>query len=102
MGTMRTLQLCITAPSPFLLPPPQYDPYVPGSDFVRGYPFSMREGKPTAVSHGGRQWAAWARADGSCKLAPMRACGRWLPRRSGHLATGVPAAANLRVDRHAE
>ena len=29
-----------------------YDPYVEGSDFVRGYPFSMREGKPTAVSHG--------------------------------------------------
>ena len=31
----------------------QYDPYAPGSDFVRGYPFSMREGKRTAVSHGG-------------------------------------------------
>lgn len=29
-----------------------YDPYAPGTDFVRGYPFSMREGKPTAVSHG--------------------------------------------------
>lgn len=29
-----------------------YDPYRPGADFVRGYPFSMREGKPTAVSHG--------------------------------------------------
>lgn len=29
-----------------------YDPYTPGTDFVRGYPFSMREGKPTAVSHG--------------------------------------------------
>lgn len=29
-----------------------YDPYVEGSDFVRGYPFGMREGKPTAVSHG--------------------------------------------------
>lgn len=29
-----------------------YDPYAPGSDFVRGYPFSMREGVPTAVSHG--------------------------------------------------
>ena len=23
-----------------------------GSDFVRGYPFGMREGRPTAVSHG--------------------------------------------------
>jgi reversibly glycosylated polypeptide/UDP-arabinopyranose mutase len=29
-----------------------YDPYVEGSDFVRGYPFSLREGAPTAVSHG--------------------------------------------------
>ena len=29
-----------------------YDPYAPGADFVRGYPFSMREGVPTAVSHG--------------------------------------------------
>lgn len=29
-----------------------YDPYREGADFVRGYPFSMREGVPTAVSHG--------------------------------------------------
>ncbi len=29
-----------------------YDPYRPGADFVRGYPFSMRDGKHTAVSHG--------------------------------------------------
>lgn len=29
-----------------------YDPYAPGADFVRGYPFSLREGVPTAVSHG--------------------------------------------------
>ena len=29
-----------------------YDPYVEGSDFVRGYPFSMRDGVPTAISHG--------------------------------------------------
>ncbi|CAM0882567.1 unnamed protein product [Alopecurus aequalis] len=29
-----------------------YDPYADGADFVRGYPFSLREGKPTAVSHG--------------------------------------------------
>ena len=29
-----------------------YDPYRDGSDFVRGYPFSLREGVPTAVSHG--------------------------------------------------
>jgi len=25
---------------------------VQGADFVRGYPFSLREGVPTAVSHG--------------------------------------------------
>lgn len=29
-----------------------YDPYRPGADFVRGYPFSLREGVPTALSHG--------------------------------------------------
>jgi reversibly glycosylated polypeptide/UDP-arabinopyranose mutase len=29
-----------------------YDPYREGADFVRGYPFSLREGAPTAVSHG--------------------------------------------------
>ncbi|KAK1291364.1 UDP-arabinopyranose mutase 1 [Acorus calamus] len=29
-----------------------YDPFCDGADFVRGYPFSMREGLPTAVSHG--------------------------------------------------
>uniref|UniRef100_A0A7I4EKE1 UDP-arabinopyranose mutase n=2 Tax=Physcomitrium patens TaxID=3218 RepID=A0A7I4EKE1_PHYPA len=29
-----------------------YDPYRAGADFVRGYPFSMREGVATAISHG--------------------------------------------------
>nr|GMC65997.1 UDP-arabinopyranose mutase 1 [Ipomoea batatas] len=29
-----------------------YEPYREGADFVRGYPFSLREGVPTAVSHG--------------------------------------------------
>lgn len=29
-----------------------YDPYREGTDFVRGYPFSLREGVRTAVSHG--------------------------------------------------
>ncbi|KAF8098804.1 hypothetical protein N665_0257s0018 [Sinapis alba] len=29
-----------------------YDPYGDGADFVRGYPFSMREGAITVVSHG--------------------------------------------------
>ena len=29
-----------------------YDPYRPCVDFVRGYPYSLRRGVPTAVSHG--------------------------------------------------
>lgn len=29
-----------------------YDPYVNGSDFVRGYPYSLRNGVRTVVSHG--------------------------------------------------
>ncbi|KAK1281524.1 UDP-arabinopyranose mutase 1 [Acorus calamus] len=29
-----------------------YDPYREGADFVRGYPFSMRNGVSTAISHG--------------------------------------------------
>lgn len=29
-----------------------YDPYREGADFVRGYPFSLRGGAPTAISHG--------------------------------------------------
>lgn len=29
-----------------------YDPYRPGADFVRGYPYSLRNGVPTAISHG--------------------------------------------------
>ncbi|CAF1701981.1 unnamed protein product [Brassica oleracea var. botrytis] len=29
-----------------------YDPFRDGTDFVRGYPFSLREGVTTAISHG--------------------------------------------------
>lgn len=29
-----------------------YDPYADGADFVRGYPYSLRSGVPTALSHG--------------------------------------------------
>lgn len=29
-----------------------YDPYREGADFVRGYPFSLREGATTVISHG--------------------------------------------------
>jgi reversibly glycosylated polypeptide/UDP-arabinopyranose mutase len=29
-----------------------YDPYATGADFVRGFPYSLRQGVPTAISHG--------------------------------------------------
>lgn len=29
-----------------------YDPFLPGSDFAHGYPYSMRSGVPTVISHG--------------------------------------------------
>ena len=35
-----------------------YDPYAAGADFVRGYPFSLREGCPTAISHGALHFVA--------------------------------------------
>jgi len=38
-----------------------YDPYRSGADFVRGYPFSLREGTGTAVSHG-----LWLNRPGVC------------------------------------
>jgi hypothetical protein len=38
-----------------------YDPYREGADFVRGYPFSLREGVPTAISHG-----LWLNIPGEC------------------------------------
>ena len=45
-----------------------YDPYTPGSDFVRGYPFSMREGAPTAVSHGNQPSIVTATLTADCSL----------------------------------
>lgn len=33
-------------------PSPHSTPHAQGADFVRGYPFTLREGVPTAVSHG--------------------------------------------------
>lgn len=29
-----------------------YDPYASDNDFVRGYPYSLRSGVPTVISHG--------------------------------------------------
>eukprot|EP00897_Mesotaenium_endlicherianum_P002712 jgi/Mesen1/2469/ME000158S01659 len=40
-----------TAATPFFFNT-LYDPYRESTDFVRGYPFSLREGTPTAISHG--------------------------------------------------
>ncbi|KAK6148059.1 hypothetical protein DH2020_018971 [Rehmannia glutinosa] len=45
------IQNLLTPSTPFFFNT-LYDPYRDGADFVRGYPFSMREGAPTAVSHG--------------------------------------------------
>lgn len=42
----------LTTPSTPLYFNTLYDPYRPGADFVRGYPFSLREGVKTVISHG--------------------------------------------------
>ncbi|GMH42999.1 hypothetical protein BSKO_10921 [Bryopsis sp. KO-2023] len=42
-----------------------YDPYRKGADFVRGYPFGLRNGVPTAVSHG--LWVNVANYDAALK-----------------------------------
>ncbi len=46
------IQNLLTPSTPFFFNT-LYDPFAEGADFVRGYPFSMREGAPTAISHGG-------------------------------------------------
>ena len=46
------IQNLLTPSTPFFFNT-LYDPFAQGADFVRGYPFSMREGAPTAISHGG-------------------------------------------------
>ncbi|GLT69241.1 hypothetical protein SLA2020_414070 [Shorea laevis] len=45
------IQNVLTPSTPFFFNT-LYDPFREGADFVRGYPFSMREGAPTAISHG--------------------------------------------------
>jgi reversibly glycosylated polypeptide / UDP-arabinopyranose mutase len=45
------IQNVLTPSTPFFFNT-LYDPYREGADFVRGYPFSLREGVPTAISHG--------------------------------------------------
>ncbi|CAF1036084.1 unnamed protein product [Adineta steineri] len=48
---LRHIQNLITNSTPYFFNT-LYDPYREGSDFVRGYPFSLRQGVPTAISHG--------------------------------------------------
>ncbi|CAF3657571.1 unnamed protein product [Adineta steineri] len=48
---LRHIQNLITNSTPYFFNT-LYDPYREGSDFVRGYPFSLRRGVPTAISHG--------------------------------------------------
>ncbi|KAK7831493.1 udp-arabinopyranose mutase 1 [Quercus suber] len=45
------IQNLLTPSTPFFFNT-LYDPYREGADFVRGYPFSLREGVSTAISHG--------------------------------------------------
>ncbi|CAF3350950.1 unnamed protein product [Rotaria sp. Silwood1] len=47
----RHIQNLVTNSTPYFFNT-LYDPYREGSDFVRGYPFSLRRGVPTAISHG--------------------------------------------------
>ncbi|KAL5791525.1 hypothetical protein ACOSP7_000119 [Xanthoceras sorbifolium] len=59
-----------------------YDPYRVGADFVRGYPFSLREGVPTAISHG--LWLNIPDYDAPTQLVnPLSATpaqtGMWMP-----------------------
>ncbi|KAJ0894156.1 putative UDP-arabinopyranose mutase [Helianthus annuus] len=49
LGQTSTTSLTLSTPYFFNT---LYDPFSDGADFVRGYPFSLREGVPTAVSHG--------------------------------------------------
>ncbi len=49
-----------------------YDPYRAGADFVRGYPFSLREGVTTAVSHGLWMNIPGDPCRGACPLPPAR------------------------------
>ncbi|CAF3079519.1 unnamed protein product [Rotaria socialis] len=47
----RHIQNLVTNSTPYFFNT-LYDPYRDGADFVRGYPYSLRRGVPTAISHG--------------------------------------------------
>ena len=72
-----------------------YDPYREGADFVRGYPFSLREGVATAVSHG--LWLPRGGGGGACGSgAPRRVDAVLTVPRGAHFPL---SAANLAFDR---
>ena len=54
-----------------------YDPYAAGADFVRGYPFSLREGCPTAISHGAPR--SRAQTKHACSSPCLLKTGVWEP-----------------------
>ncbi|ONM31855.1 hypothetical protein ZEAMMB73_Zm00001d040704 [Zea mays] len=55
-----------------------YDPYRVGADFVRGYPYSLREGVPTAISP--RLWLNIPDYDAPTQLVkPLERNTRWPP-----------------------
>lgn len=64
-----------------------YDPFREGADFVRGYPFSLREGVPTAISQG--SWAPLGK--GRYVDAVLT-----IPKNALFTASGI----NLAFDRH--
>lgn len=57
-----------------------YDPYAEGADFVRGYPYSLRAGVPTAISHG--LWLNAPDYDAPTQLLKVK-------ERNNHLVTSV-------------
>ncbi|GKA48170.1 UDP-arabinopyranose mutase 1-like protein [Tanacetum coccineum] len=61
-----------------------YDPFSDGADFVRGYPFSLREGVPTAVSHG--LWLNIPDYDAPTQLVKPRLCVKVI---CDHLGLGI-------------
>ncbi len=62
-----------------------YDPFTPGSDWVRGTPFSLRAGVPTAISHG--LWLNVPDYDAPTALAKPRERNR---RHAGDVTLTVP------------
>jgi hypothetical protein len=64
-----------------------YDPYRDGADFVRGYPFSLREGVPTVVSHG--LWLGSGGGGGGAQAPQVRGGGKVAGRAERRSGTGL-------------